>query len=54
VSSSRREHRTGPLAIRAGVSPANVDRAVASIDEEIVRLARDGLTPQELDESRRY
>jgi len=24
----------GPLAIRAGVSPANVDRAVASIDEE--------------------
>ncbi len=44
----------GPLAIRAGVSPANVDRAVASIDEEIVRLVRDGLTPQELDESRRY
>ena len=25
----------GPLVIRAGVSPANVDRAVASIDEEI-------------------
>jgi zinc protease len=44
----------GPLTIRAGVSPANVDRAVASIDEEVVRLARDGLTPQELDESRRY
>jgi zinc protease len=44
----------GPLAIRAGVSPANVDRAVASIDEEIVRLLRDGLTPKELDESRRY
>jgi zinc protease len=44
----------GPLAIRAGVSPANVDRAVASIDEEIGRLVRDGLTPQELDESRRY
>ena len=44
----------GPLAIRAGVSPANVDRAVASIDEEIVRLVRDGLTPQELDESRQY
>jgi zinc protease len=44
----------GPLVIRAGVSPANVDRAVASIDEEIVRLVRDGLTPQELDESRRY
>jgi zinc protease len=44
----------GPLVIRAGVSPANVDRAVGSIDEEIVRLVRDGLTPQELDESRRY
>jgi zinc protease len=44
----------GPLVIRAGVSPANVDRAVASIDEEIVRVVRDGLTPKELDESRRY
>jgi zinc protease len=44
----------GPITIRAGVSPANVDRAVASIDEEIVRLTRDGLTVQELDESRRY
>ena len=44
----------GPLSIRAGVSPANVDRAVASIDEEVSRLVRDGLTPQELDESRRY
>jgi zinc protease len=44
----------GPLVIRAGVSPANVDRAVASIDEEVVRLLREGLTPKELDESRRY
>ncbi len=44
----------GPLAIRAGVSPANVDKAIASIDEEIVRLIRDGVTAQELDESRRY
>ena len=44
----------GPLAIRAGVSPANVDRAVASIDEEVARLVADGITPQELDESRRY
>ena len=30
----------GPLVIRAGVSPANVDRAIASIDEEVVRLGR--------------
>src|SRR2546422_3389383 len=43
----------GPLVIRAGVSPANVDRAGASIDEEITRLITEGLTPKELDESRR-
>ena len=29
----------GPLTIRAGVSPANVERAVASIDEELAKLA---------------
>jgi zinc protease len=44
----------GPLTIRAGVSPANVDRAVASIDEEVGRLAREGITPQELSESQQY
>jgi zinc protease len=44
----------GPLAIRAGVSPANVDRAIASIDEEIARIVADGITERELDESRRY
>jgi zinc protease len=44
----------GPLTIRAGVSAANVDRAIASIDEEILRLVEDGVTPKELDESRRY
>ncbi len=44
----------GPLVIRAGVSPGNVDRAVASIDEELTMLRRDGLTAKELDESRRY
>jgi zinc protease len=44
----------GPLAIRAGVSPKNVDRAIVSIDEELTRLRRDGLTAKELDESRRY
>jgi zinc protease len=44
----------GPLAIRAGVSPANVDRAIASIDEEINRLVRDGLTERELDESKQF
>lgn len=44
----------GPLVIRAGVSPANVDRATASIDEELTRLRREGLTEKELRESRQY
>jgi len=44
----------GPVTIRAGVNPVNVDRAVASIDDEIVRLVRDGLTQKELDDSRRF
>jgi zinc protease len=44
----------GPLVIRAGVSPANVDRAVASIDQELRTLRRDGLAAKELDESRQY
>ena len=44
----------GPLAIRAGVSPANVDRAVAAIDAEVASLVADGMTQKELDDSRRY
>jgi zinc protease len=44
----------GPLLIRAGVGPANVDRAVASIDEELTRLVEDGITAKELDDSRQY
>lgn len=44
----------GPLVIRAGVSPANIDRAVASIDEELTKLAADGPTESEMDESTRY
>ena len=44
----------GPLLVRAGVSPANVDRTVASIDEEIGRIARDGVTAKELAESQQY
>ena len=44
----------GPLAIRAGVSPDNVERAIASIDEEIQRLVDDGLSASELDESRQF
>jgi zinc protease len=44
----------GPLLIRAGVGPANVDRAVASIDEELTRLVEDGITAKELEDSQRY
>src|SRR5690606_41287389 len=39
---------------RAGVSPANVRRAIASIDEEIARMAADGVTEQELEDAKRY
>ena len=44
----------GPLVVRAGVSPANVDRAVASIDDEVRTLVTDGITQQELDDSRQF
>jgi zinc protease len=43
-----------PLVVRAGVGPGNVDRAVASIDEEVIRIARDGATEKELSESRTF
>src|SRR5207253_6515187 len=39
---------------RAGVGPANVDRAIASIDEEIGHVLREGLTDKELRESRQF
>jgi zinc protease len=44
----------GPLMIRAGVSPANVDRTIAAIDHELTRLRTEGLTAKELSESRQY
>jgi zinc protease len=44
----------GPLVIRAGVSPDNVERAVASIDEEVDRMGRDGVTAKELADSKQY
>ena len=44
----------GPLVIRAGISAANVDRAIQSIDEELASLLEQGVTPKELDESRQY
>ena len=44
----------GPLMVRAGVSAANIVRAVASIDAELTSLAADGPTEQELTESKQY
>lgn len=44
----------GPLLVRAGVSPANVDRAIASIDEELGRLAAEGPSEKEMAESTQY
>ena len=40
--------------IRAGVSPDNVSARVASIDEELTKMAADGPTDTELAESRQY
>jgi zinc protease len=44
----------GPLVVRAGVNPGNVARAVASIDDEIRRMAADGVSEQELQDTQRY
>lgn len=44
----------GPLIARVGVSPVNVDRAIASIDEEIRRMATEGMTAEELADCKQY
>jgi zinc protease len=44
----------GPLVIRAGVDPRNVDRAVAAIDAEVGALGREGPTERELAETRQF
>lgn len=44
----------GPLLIRAGVNPSNVERAVASIDAELSTLAADGPTDREIADSKQY
>jgi zinc protease len=44
----------GPLFVRAGVNPTNVERAIAAIDDEIARMAKDGLSPRELADCKEY
>ena len=44
----------GPLIVRAGVNPANVDRAIGSIDDEMRRMAADGMTAEELADCKQY
>jgi zinc protease len=44
----------GPLLIRAGVNPGNVERTIAAIDEEVRRMAADGVTAEELTASKKY
>jgi zinc protease len=44
----------GPLVIRAGVNPVNVERAVASIDDEIRAMTSDGVTATEVEDSKGY
>jgi zinc protease len=44
----------GPLVIRAGVDPNNVERTIAAIDAEVGALGRDGATARELAETLQY
>jgi zinc protease len=44
----------GPLIVRAGVSPANVDRAITAIDDEMRRMSTEGMTPRELQDCKEY
>ena len=42
----------GPLVVRAGVDPNNVGRTLQAMDSEVSRLAAEGPTPVELEDSR--
>ncbi len=43
-----------PLVVRAGVDGSDVDRAIAAIDAEVARIAREGVTAEELADTKRY
>jgi predicted Zn-dependent peptidase len=38
----------GPLIVRAGVDPDNVERAIAAIDHEVEAMGKGGPTAREL------
>ncbi len=44
----------GPLVVRAGVDPSNVQRTIDAIDAEVRALGEDGPTEIEVDETRGY
>jgi zinc protease len=44
----------GPLVIRAGVDPRNVDRSIAAIDAEVAALGAEGPTEREMAETKQY
>jgi zinc protease len=44
----------GPLLIRAGVSAANVEKTIASIDHELNLVLADGLPPKDVEDSKRF
>ncbi len=44
----------GPFTIRAGVSASNVEKTIASIDQELDLVLTKGFTAQEIDESKSY
>jgi zinc protease len=44
----------GPLFVRAGVNPNNVERAIAAIDIELRKMAGEGMTAEELADCKLY
>jgi zinc protease len=44
----------GPISIRAGTNPANADRAVASVLEEVKRMAVEGPADAEMEDAKDY
>jgi zinc protease len=43
-----------PIVVRVGVNPADIDQALAAVDEEVARMAAEGPTADELQDAVRY